>query len=56
MSRQPTAAEQEAYLQTMRSQVAQQMAQELVNKMSENCFKVRIPLRVISPAVSLMFD
>ena len=40
MSAQPTAAQQEAYLQRFRAEMQTQMAQELMNKMTESCFKV----------------
>ncbi len=44
MSGQPTPAQQEQYLNRLRAEVQQQMAQELINKMSESCFKVTIGL------------
>jgi hypothetical protein len=37
----PTPAQQEAYMTQLRQQVQTQMMQELMNKMTEKCFKVR---------------
>eukprot|EP00601_Ochromonadales_sp_CCMP2298_P021754 CAMPEP_0173307374 /NCGR_PEP_ID=MMETSP1143-20121109/21120_1 /TAXON_ID=483371 /ORGANISM="non described non described, Strain CCMP2298" /LENGTH=115 /DNA_ID=CAMNT_0014248609 /DNA_START=118 /DNA_END=465 /DNA_ORIENTATION=- len=36
----PTPAQQEAYMTQLRQQVQTQMMQELMNKMTEKCFKV----------------
>jgi hypothetical protein len=37
---QPTPAQQEEYLQKVRQQMQATMMQEVMNKMSEKCFKV----------------
>lgn len=39
-TQQPTAAQQEEYLSRLRSEMQAQMAQELMSKMTDNCFKV----------------
>eukprot|EP01036_Dinobryon_divergens_P003434 gene3434-4526_t len=36
---QPTAAQQEAYLERVRTEIQAQMMQDLMNKITESCFK-----------------
>lgn len=48
MSRQPTAAEQNAYLEQARNQVQTALVQEVVKSVSEKCFKVGLCLICVS--------
>jgi hypothetical protein len=43
-----TPEQQQAYLNQLRTQIQNQTMQEMMNKMSEKCFKVRFLIRLIS--------